>query len=367
MEIVFWIFTGCVAVQLLYYLVVFSRLNFVRNVSAPGKFPPVSIIICAKNEAANLAHNLKIVLIQQYPAKFEVVVVNDQSDDNSLEILREFQERNENLKIVNIVKGTPKPLAGKKFALLQGINNASYDTIVVTDADCAPFTVQWLEKLVSGYMHETQIVLGFSPYYKMPGLLNKLIRYETFMTAIQYLGFAKAGMPYMGVGRNLTYKKEIVNKEIFEKNKDLVTGDDDLLVNAFARKKNTEICLDKDAFTYSEPKVTFGAWLRQKKRHLRSGFKYRFIHQLLLFLFSFSGLALYVSFITLLITGINREIAFSILLGFLILRAVTTFRIYPKLDSSDLRLFAPVLDLVYSFYLLIIFFLLLLKPKDSWN
>lgn len=351
---------------MLYYLVVFSRLNFVRNVSAPGKFPPVSVVICAKNEVENLAHNLKIVLIQQYPV-FEVIVVNDQSDDNSLEILREFQARNENLKIVNIVKGSPKPLAGKKFALLQGINNATYETIVVTDADCAPFTVQWLERLVSCYMHETQMVLGFSPYYKNPGLLNKLIRYETFMTALQYMGFAKAGMPYMGVGRNLTYKKEIVNKEIFEKNKDLVTGDDDLLVNAFARKNNTEICLDKDAFTYSEPKATFGAWLTQKKRHLRSGFKYRFIHKLLLFLFSFSGFALYVSFITLLITGINRELAFGILLIFLILKAIVTFRIYPKLESSDLRLFAPVLDLVYSFYLLIIFFLLLLKPKDTWN
>ncbi len=362
------IFLACAAIQLLYYLLVFLRLNFVRPFKdVPEFLPGVSVIICAKNEALNLQHFLKIVLIQQYK-QFEVIVVNDQSTDNTIDVLVEYYKRNKNLKIVNIEKNAKKPYGGKKYALMKGLEAAAFDTIVVTDADCRPATTHWLAKMVGAYMDDTQIVLGHSPYETQPGFLNKLIRYENFMTALQYFGFAKAGLPYMGVGRNLSYKKDLLKGfKGFEKSKKILTGDDDLFVNAVATGKNTMLCIDKAAFMYTQPEKTFSGWLNQKKRHLRSGFKYKFIHQLLLFAFAFSNFVFYVTFGYLLFKVELLKLVLALFFGLLLAKLLITFRVYKKLGSEDLRFFSPILDITYSGYLLIIFFLLLLKPKDSWK
>lgn len=364
----FQIFLACVVIQLLYYIVVFARLNAVRPFrDVPENLPPVSVIICAKNEAAQLAKNLKIVLIQQYK-QFEVIVVNDQSTDNTADVLVEFYMRNKNLKIVNIDPSAKKQFAGKKDALLKGLEVASFETIVVTDADCRPGTTYWLAKMVGAYMHETDIVLGHSPYEKADGFLNKLIRYENFITALQYFGFAKLGLPYMGVGRNMSYHKTLLkNYQGFEKNKNLLTGDDDLFINAVATGKNTELCVDKDAFMYARAETTFTDWLNQKRRHLRSGFKYKLLHQLLLFVFALSNLAFYSLFVVLLAKHIMWLPGVIIFASVVLIKLLLTFRVYRKLGSEDLVLLSPVLDIVYVVYLVIIFFLLLLKPKDVWK
>ncbi|MES2621278.1 MAG: glycosyltransferase [Bacteroidota bacterium] len=368
MSVEFKIFLACAAIQCMYYLLVFAPLNFVRPFSGvPESLPPASVIICAKNEAKNLAQHLKVLLIQQYK-QYEVIVVNDQSDDNTADVLIEYYKRNSNLKIVNITREEQKPFAGKKYALLKGMEVASFETIVLTDADCRPASTHWLSKLVGAYMSETKIVLAHSPFEKLPGFLNKIIRYENFITALQYFGFAKLGLPYMGVGRNLSYKKDLFESfKGFDKSKNLLTGDDDLLVNEMATGKNTEVCIDKDAFTYSKPKATFSDWLNQKRRHLRSGFKYKIQHKLLLFLFAISNFLLYVSFTFLLLSVAPIKWTLAIFLGTMLVKLIASFRVYKKLDSEDLFLLSPLLDVVYNCYLLLIFFLLLLKPKNNWK
>lgn len=356
------------AVQLLYYFVVFARLNFIRGFSSLPEFlPPASVVICAKNEAQNLLQNLKVVLIQQYP-QYEVVVVNDQSNDNTNDVLAEFCSRNENLKVVNISPDAEKNIAGKKYALQKGIDAATFDIIVVTDADCRPATTHWLAKMAGAYMSETQIVLGHSPFEKQNGLLDKIIRYENFLTALQYFGFAKLGLPYMGVGRNLSYKKDLFRSfDGFEKSKNMLTGDDDLFISAKATKQNTEVCMDKDAFTYTKAKTTFSDWLQQKKRHLRAGVKYKIHHQFLLFLFALSGFIFYASFIVVLAKGIFLKWAIIAFFSTILLKMLSVFRFYKKSSCGDLFLFTPLLDALFYIYLLHIFFLLLLQPKDKWT
>ena len=361
-------FFAAAGVQCAYYLLVFARIGFVRPFNGLPEFlPPASVIICAKNEAHHLSQYLKVVLIQQYK-QYEVIVVNDQSTDNTIDVLVEFYKRNKNLKIVNIDVNETKPYEGKKYALLKGIEAATFDTIVVTDADCRPATTHWLAKVVGAYLHETKIVLAHAPFEKLPSFLNKLIRYENFMTALQYFGFAKIGLPYMGVGRNLSFKKELLqNFNGYDKTKDLPTGDDDLLINATATYKNTELGIDKDAFTYSKAETTFNNWLNQKRRHLRSGFKYKPHHVILLFLFPFSNLLVYALLIFLLV---NLVMVKWVLLGFALLlftKLAATFFAYKKLGSADLFLFSPLLDVAYTAYLVIVFFLLLLKPKTNWK
>ena len=364
----FKVFLIAAAVQCTYYLVVFFRLNFVRPfTSMPENLPPASVVICVKNEAQNLLQNLKVVLIQQYK-QYEVIVVNDGSTDNTVDVLVDYYKRNLNLKIINLDANEKKPYAGKKYALMKGIEAASFDTIVVTDADCRPATTQWLAKVVGSYMNETKIVLAHSPYEKQSGFLNKLIRYENFITAMQYFGFAKLGLPYMGVGRNLSYKKELFESfKGFEKSKNILTGDDDLLVNATATKSNTEICIDKDTFTYTKAETRWVDWINQKRRHLRSGFRYKIHHIFLLFFFALSNFVFYSSIFLLLAKGVSLNAVGCVLAVVLLIKLLSVFNVYKKLGAKDLFLLTPVLDFCYALYLLIIFFLLLLKPQNSWK
>lgn len=368
MEMVFWIFIASAALQVLYYLLVFARLNFVRGMNGVSEnLPPVSVVICAHNEAENLKKYLKVVLIQQYPV-FEVILVNDRSTDATIDVIVDFYKRNTNVRILNILPDEVNAYAGKKQALMKGIALAQYETIVVTDADCRPASTHWLAKLVGTYMGNTQIVLGYSPFEKRKGFLNKLIRYENLMTALQYLGFAKAGMPYMGVGRNLSYKKSVfANFDGFEKHRELPTGDDDLLVNAMAKAGSTEICLDKDAFMFTPAATTFREWVNRKRRHLRSGFRYKWYHRLILFLFALSGFLFYSTFVILLSGLWMLKYVLLVFLATLVLKMLSVFRVYKKLAASDLIFITPLLDVAFTGYLLIVFFLLLLKPKKSWT
>lgn len=361
-------FIVCAALQMFFYLFFFLRLNFERGFSSLPEFsPPVSVIICAKNEASALKQYLKIVLIQQYPV-FEVIVVNDESTDHSIDVLVEYYKRNKNLKIINIDSGTSKDFAGKKFALQKGIEAASYETIVVTDADCRPATTHWLSKLVGSYLQNTNFVLGYSPYERQDGFLNKVIRYENFISSLLCFGFAKAGIPYMGVGRNLSYKKNVFAiNDTFTSHKHLPTGDDDLFVNRNATRGNTEICLDKDAYVFTAPKTTVYEWLLQKKRHLRAGFHYKIHHSFLLLLFSVSLFGLYLSLIILCATsGISALVLYT-LCALILIKLIISFRLFKRLTYDDLKLLSPVLDVFYTAYLITIFFLLLLQPKDKWK
>jgi cellulose synthase/poly-beta-1,6-N-acetylglucosamine synthase-like glycosyltransferase len=369
MIFVFCLFTAAAVIQVLFYSLIFGKLAYSRERHyEPDAYPPVSVVICAKNEAENLKKNLKVILIQNYPT-FEVIIVNDQSTDNTIEVISEYFDRNDNLRLFNIKPGE-KPLPGKKFALKTGVENARYDTIVVTDADCKPFSAHWLEHLVGSYLDDTEFVLGYSPFYRAPGLLNRLARYENVMTAMQYLSFAKLGMPYMGVGRNMSFRKSMFRQWDMKKSK-TNGGDDDLFVNALARGRYTELCLHKDAFTYSEAKHTWREWLRQKTRHVSTGRQYRFSHQVILFLFALSNFLFYTSFPLLFIKAammplVLISLVFTVFMVLFTKYAVTS-RINNKLQQGDLTKWFLIMDPAYVFYLLLIFILTIFRPNPEWK
>lgn len=363
---VFALFTAAAVIQVLYYSLVFGKLAYAREPHyEPDVYPPVSVVICAKNEAGNLKKNLKVVLIQNYP-DFEVIVVNDQSTDDTVEVIAEFFERNENLRLFNIKAGE-KPLPGKKFALKVGIEKARHDIIVVTDADCKPVSAHWLEHLVGCYLSDTDFVLGYSPYNKAPGLLNRFARYENLMTAMQYLSFAKVGMPYMGVGRNMSFRKQLFEKWDHKSGKKKAGGDDDLFVNAFAKARTTELCLHKDAFTYSEAKNSWREWIRQKTRHVSTGSQYKVGHQLVLFLFALSDFLFYTAFVVLLCKNFIVPLVLVSLVLVLFVKYLVTARINSKLHQNDLSKWLFILDPLYVLYLLLIFILTLFRPNPEWK
>ena len=163
-------------------------------------------------------------------------------------------------------------IPGKKFPLSIGIKSSKHEILLLTDADCIPASENWIQKMQAGFSEGIEIVLGYGGYKKRKGLLNFLVRYEAFHTALQYLSMALGGLPYMGVGRNLAYKKSLFYQQKgFAAHHHLPGGDDDLFINSCASKRNTAVCIDQEAFTYSTPPATWKSWYLQKRRHNSTG------------------------------------------------------------------------------------------------
>ncbi len=254
---------------LINYLINYLPLSLFKDVrfSTKENYPPVSVIICAKNEDENLTEFLPKILTQEYP-DFEVIVVNDCSYDNTENVIDEFAQIFPNLRKANI-KEDAYYKHGKKFAMLVGIKAAKNNQLLFTDADCYPSSNQWLKEMAAGFSDQREIVVGYGAYEKQKGFLNKLIRFDAFMIAVQYLSSTIKNKPYMGVGRNLAYTKDLFFKEKgFSKHYHINSGDDDLFVNQASTKSNVNVCITKDAITHSKAETTFRDWCIQKARHL---------------------------------------------------------------------------------------------------
>ena len=257
-------------IQSVYYLVVYIQLALFSPPEKRKKRRGISVVICAKNEAHNLENFLPKVLTQDYP-EYEVIVVNDCSTDHTEDLLSALSAKYQHLRFTNI-PANEKFRHGKKLALTVGLKSASYDLVLLTDADCYPAGNQWIRKMTSHLSKEVEIVLGYGRYEKRKGLLNALIRYETVFTAIQYFSFALKGRPYMGVGRNLGYSKSLFfNSKGFSRHYHIASGDDDLFVNDHAGRNNTAIEIDPESHTVSIPNTTMRSWIRQKQRHITAG------------------------------------------------------------------------------------------------
>lgn len=273
------LFIAAVIIQLYFILFVFTRILWRASTAPPEKWPGVSIIVCAHNEAANLKELLPMLDEQDYP-EYEVIVINDRSWDDTEEWAETSAVAFKHVHFMHIDKEY-EHVTPKKYALTTGIRHAKHELVLLTDADCRPTTDQWLKGMVECLAADKEIVLGFSPYEKQGGFLNLLIRFETFYTAVQYLSFALAGRPYMGVGRNLSYrKKTFLNNKGFYSHLKVTGGDDDLLMNEIANQTNTAVCLNPDTFMISIPKKTWKEWYRQKKRHLSVSKHYKIHHKI---------------------------------------------------------------------------------------
>ena len=239
-------------IQILYYIFIYGKLFFYKRKIPRVSKKPVSVIICAKNEEENLKKFLPGILAQDYP-EYEVIVVNDCSTDGTALLLAEFKEKYPHLYYTTI-EPDRKFMHGKKLAISIGIKAAKSEWLLFTDADCQPVSKSWISRMQENFSDKRQIVLGYGGYFKRKTLLNLIIRYDTAFIAATYFSYALAGIPYMGVGRNLAYRKSLFfEKKGFGSHKKLLSGDDDLFVNKHGRKKNIRIEISRDSHTLSEP------------------------------------------------------------------------------------------------------------------
>jgi glycosyltransferase involved in cell wall biosynthesis len=371
--IVFWALGLGLLIQLFYHFYFFLRLIRFKKAKQGGvkdlqgeNLPAVSLIICARNEDDNLTQNLQLILDQDYP-NFEVVVVNDCSYDLTGDVLEEFAKKNTRLKVVTI-KEDEYYQHGKKVAVMMGIKGAKNEHLVFTDADCKPSSNKWLRNMAANFSEGTEIVLGYGPYERGKGFLNKLIRFDSFFIALQYLSYSLAHVTYMGVGRNLAYKKELFyRKKGFASHYHIQSGDDDLFVNEAATRTNTRVEVDPESFCFSKAKRTFREWWFQKKRHLQTGGRYKKKHKFLLGLYVLSQWIFFGCFVAALVLHFQPYVVLGVfLLRFSIQMLIFNFAM-KRLGERDLLALAPIMELFFLFFYPVITISKIFQRKSKWN
>jgi len=363
----FYFFIVVVAIQLVYYLIVFGKFAFSKTQKSNPKRISVSVIVCAKNEAENVTRFIPLLAEQDYP-NYEIILIDDASSDHTLEIFEEFEKQYSNVRLVK-VENNEVFWGNKKYALTLGIKASKKDYLLFTDADCYPTSKDWITIMSSQFTMQKTIVLGYGAYEKIAGsFLNKIIRFETMLTAVQYFSWAKMGHPYMGIGRNLAYKKEeFYNVKGFINHMKIRSGDDDLFINQVANSKNTAICYSPESFTYSQPKTKFKEWFNQKRRHVSTANFYKSFDKIQLAIFYVSQLLFLIVAIVLLSFQYQWIIVLS-LVGF---RYLFTWIVLGfsagKLKEKDVMYWFPVIEIVLIFTQLNVFITNIFSKPVYWK
>ena len=365
--LILYFFIFIVAVQISYYLGVFGKFAFAKVQQITPKRIPISVIVCAKNEEDNVLNFIPILAEQNYP-DYEIVLIDDASNDATLDIFEGFEKQYSNIRLVK-VQNNEAFWGNKKYALTLGIKAAKKEYLLFTDADCYPTSKDWITAMSSQFTMQKTIVLGYGKYEKIPNsFLNKIIRYETLITAVQYFSWAKIGHPYMGVGRNLAYKKEeFFNVNGFIEHMQVRSGDDDLFINQAANGKNTTIAYSAESFTFSKPKTSYTDWLVQKRRHVATAHYYKPLDQLQLGAFYCSQLL----FLLLPILLLAFQFQWILVLSLIALRYLVAWIVVGfsagKLKENDIKFWFPLVEIVLIFTQINIFIANIFSKPVHWK
>ncbi len=368
MSVVLLIFLIAFAIQIGYFLFIFAHLLKPSKSVNTSSFPFITVIICAKNAAKELQRNLPSILEQRYFSEsnqlhFEVLVVNDFSTDETMEVLNNLQTKYAHLQVIQTDQKLAVDFGGKKAALQTAQRFVKSDFCLFTDADCSAYSENWISEMAQ-YIQNQKIVAGFGAYAYQKGLLNAFIRFETLHTFVQYAGMAKAGFPYMFVGRNVMYQRSLLEAAQNNTNwKHLPYGDDDLLLHG-NEKCELNIADEAASKTVSEAPATWQAWFHQKQRHVSTGKYYKKGVKLAL-----SGYAL--SHHLTWILGIYLGIILSSFAWLLLIRCVLFWILWKvvatRMKEKPFSFWLPFLDVGWIFYHLLLSPFIFLQNKQQWK
>jgi biofilm PGA synthesis N-glycosyltransferase PgaC len=340
--------------QLLYHFMVYGKLMKKEDFDLlKQSWQPVSIIICARSEYDNLQTLVPALMDQDYP-DFEIILVDDASWDHTTDYLEELEKKYPGkVNAVFITDDMKKNYLGKKLALTLGIKAAKHELLLLTDADCLPQSRSWIKHMVQPYHQDKdiQIVLGYSPFTKKASFVNLASRMDNLYTAMSYFSFAIKKNPYMGVGRNLSYRKTLFFKlKGFASHLHIAPGDDDLFIRDAATATNTAYTLHPDSFMFTDAKSGFGEWFRQKKRHNFVGKYYLPKHKWTLALCGFTHALFWIAF------AANCFIYQSLGWALIILGLFWTIKLpllyvnFRKFGQALTAFWMPVFDVLFLFY-----------------
>ncbi|MDR1725658.1 MAG: glycosyltransferase [Bacteroidales bacterium] len=360
-------------IQVLYYIIVYGKVGGFRLpqpkdiAQDSASFPPISVVIVTRDEQENLKEKLPVILEQQYP-NFEVVIVNNASNDETEFMLKVFQKLYSNLKIVNLYEKTPNKFQGKKYPLSLGIKSAKNDYILLTNANCIPNSYFWIMNMAKGIYKQKNIVLGFNLYEKKNTLLNRFIQYDSLNNAMNYEGMALLGHPYKATGDNLIIsKKNFFDNGGFISIYNIASGDMELYVNRVAKKKNTSIILSAEAYIKTEAPQSFSAWIRQKKKKIRSAHYYHFWDKFIVAMPTWAMLFFYTILTFLFVVGFTWQwIVIGIIFKWII-QILLFYKGTKVLMKNKLYIFAPLFEIFFLIFNMLIGMNTLFSKKDRWE
>lgn len=360
------VFGSSALVQLYFTIWVHGSLLKKQKKNSKTNFPPVTVIIAARNEAENLTKNLGVVLTQDYP-NYEVIVINHQSIDESKYVLHTYKQSFPILKVIELERNHHQKV-GKKLPISVGIKGAQHEHLMFTDADCCPSSDQWLKSMVSEFSEKSKLVIGYGPYTRTKGFLNAVIRFDTSWIAMNYLGAARRKMAYMAVGRNMGYTKEAYHSvDGFKSHYSVLSGDDDLFVQDAAKKNQYRISLDPNTFCYSDAKESWQDWINQKQRHYSTSKHYGVFKKWMLGIYPLTLLTLLLSFVTLLFNEQYRWWCLGAFAFVFVLKWIVQGLIYKKLKETKFIAFLPFLEIGYFILLPYLFYRTERNRKGSWK
>lgn len=345
-------------IQLYYFLVPYSRLfkcsKRQNKLPENTNCPPLSVIIVTKDSASMLKENLPYILEQDYP-EFEVIVVNDESAGEDEDILKILRSQYPHLYHTFIPKSA-RYVSRKKLGIAMGIKASKYDWIVVTEPYCRPESKNWLRSMSRNFVSGTDIVLGYCNYNNGKGIFVKRIISDMLMVSMRFLGRAIGGKPYMGIGRNMAYRKDIyLQHKGFYNQLTLSRGEDDLFINEIANKSNTKVCVDSDNIMRMPLPKYKKIWKGDKIGYEVTGNRYKGTARLSNSIETWSAVLFSLSVIVSLYIGIlNREwiLTASVCTAWLIrtITAVTIFNKSAKAMGEKISSFLFIYDIMRPFY-----------------
>jgi cellulose synthase/poly-beta-1,6-N-acetylglucosamine synthase-like glycosyltransferase len=327
-----------------------------------NEHPFVSIIVAARNEQSTIDKLLQCLLQQTYQ-QYEIIIVNDRSNDSTAEIINKYQIINSIIKRIDI-NNVPCDMPSKKNALRTGIEASRGEILCFTDADCFP-PPNWVEKLVQLFEPNVGLVAGYSPY-QIPLLHKqhfsdiikdwffKFIAYEEFRSAIWSAGSISLKHGWLCTGRNLAYRRVVYDAvNGFEKIKMSISGDDDLFLQLVRKYTNWQIkyTTAKDSFVPTIPPINLKAFIEQRKRHFSAAIYYTFSLQVFFFIYHLSNLLLFLTPIFYLLSIISFPVLIICLCSklisdtLLIISSITNFNGYLFRRSY---IFMEILYLLYN-------------------
>ena len=316
--------------------------------------PPVSVVLTAHNDAAWLRENLVYLLEQDYP-KFEVVVVNYLSTDDTEYVLRFLKDYYPHLKIVPF-KEDVNLFQGKKYPLSIGIKSAANDILLLADPDCTPKNLQWLRGMVQGYAQgqasgqtATQIVLGYCGLKRTKTLLGTLQQYDSLAYGAHYLGSALLGHPYTASGRNLSYRRSFFfDRGAFIRHYDVADGSDDLFVYQNANRTNTAVCINADAVLIAEPKKSFSAWHQERLHRVGTRNRHSTCSRLRENLLPLANLVFYAAAVLLIVGGSLPWVVTAAVLALKVAWQIVCFaQLCKRFDAGYVFLAAPFFEIYF--------------------
>jgi poly-beta-1,6-N-acetyl-D-glucosamine synthase len=358
-------FLAVLVIQLAYHWFFFSRLAFFKPTTAPAEKLPVSVIIVVHNQYQLIRQNLPELLGQDYP-DFEVLVVDDTSDDGSDEVLEKLAETFSNLRVVKLTQSL-NWFKGRKFPLSLGIKSASHEFLLLTDIRFRPEGKNWISQMVAAYTPDTAIALGYATF-NTTSKINKWLRFMAFYDGMLYLSMALSGMPFKGIGPNLSYRKSLFYRHKgFSSHYVINAGDDELFVNKAATRKNTEIRISADSQVKCTKPMTFIQWLENEKTRLAIRRFFKPGHRMMISLFSATTLFFYALFAAMLVIHVQLPVIIGIFLIRLLSQLVIFGLIQKKLSEKKLLWVTPIFDLALSLIDLAIWLRMLFTKKSKWS